>query len=197
VISSAAPDSTLSLTPLAPSRQTESAAHAALQQDVLVLFDRFRDPLLRYVVACGIAVSDGEDVVHDVFLSLFRHLQRGGSRSNLQGWLFRVAHHIALKRRARLRREAISLQGDLDSAFFVIDPTPDPELRLVERERRQRLRRVLNALPERERLSLHLRHDGLRYREIAKVLGISLGAVAKLLARAIGRLERTDQRLRP
>jgi RNA polymerase sigma-70 factor (ECF subfamily) len=53
---------------------------------------------------------------------------------------------------------------------------------------------VVDALPERERLCLHLRHDGLRYRDIAKVLDISLGAVAKLLARAIARLERTDQR---
>jgi RNA polymerase sigma-70 factor (ECF subfamily) len=53
---------------------------------------------------------------------------------------------------------------------------------------------VLNALPQRERQCLHLRNDGLRYREIAKVLGISLGAVAKLLTHAIGRLERADQR---
>jgi RNA polymerase sigma-70 factor (ECF subfamily) len=67
-------------------------------------------------------------------------------------------------------------------------------LRLVDHERRRRLRSVLNALPQRERQCLHLRHDGLRYREIARVLGISLGAVAKLLARAIGRLERADQR---
>jgi RNA polymerase sigma-70 factor (ECF subfamily) len=53
---------------------------------------------------------------------------------------------------------------------------------------------VLSALSQRERQCLHLRHDGLRYREIAKVLGISLGAVAKSVARAIGRLERADQR---
>jgi RNA polymerase sigma-70 factor (ECF subfamily) len=67
-------------------------------------------------------------------------------------------------------------------------------LRLVDDERRHRLRSVLDALPQRERQCLHLRNDGLRYREIAKVVGISLGAVAKLLARAIGRLERADQR---
>jgi RNA polymerase sigma-70 factor (ECF subfamily) len=194
VISSVTPESTLSLSSLATSRPAEVLEQTAVQRDVLVLFDRFRDPLLRYVCACGIAVGEGEDVVQEVFLLLFRHLQQGGSTSNLQGWLFRVAHNLALKRRARLRREAVLVQRDLQPAYLVIDPEPDPELCLVDGERRHRLLSVLKALPERERLCLHLRHDGLRYRDIARVLGISLGAVAKLLARAIGRLERADER---
>ena len=194
VISSATPESTLSLSSLGRSASGELLDQTAVQQDVLALFDRFRDPLLRYVCASGIAVGEGEDVVQEVFLLLFRHLQRGGSRSNLQGWLFRVAHNLALKRRARLRREAARVQHDFQSALLLIDPEPSPERRLVDRERRHRLWSVLSALPERERQCLHLRHDGLRYREIAKVLGISLGAVAKLLARAIGRLERADER---
>jgi RNA polymerase sigma-70 factor (ECF subfamily) len=194
VIGSAAPQPTLSLSSLATSQPVEAFEQAHLQQDVLVLFDLFRDPLLRYVCACGLTTGDGEDVVQDVFLALFRHLQRGGSRSNLQGWLFRVAHNLALKRRARLRREAARVERDRHAALFVIDRCLDPELRLVDDERRHRLRSVLDALPQRERQCLHLRNDGLRYREIAKVVGISLGAVAKLLARAIGRLERADQR---
>ena len=194
MITSATPDSTLRLSPLPASRSAEIFEHAALEQDVLALFDRFRDPLLRYVCAFGVSMGDGEDVVQDVFVEVFRHLQRGGSRSNLQGWLFRVAHNLALKRRTRQRRETTRVQGGLQPALFLIDPEPDPELRLMDGERQDRLQSVLNALPERERQCLHLRHDGLRYREIAKVLGVSLGAVAKLLARGIGRLERADQR---
>jgi RNA polymerase sigma-70 factor (ECF subfamily) len=197
VINDTTPGSALSLSPLASSQSAPVLEQTALQQDVLVLFDRFRDPLLRYVCACGVGVADGEDVVQEVFLALFRHLQRGGSRSNLQGWLFRVAHNLALKRRARLRRETARVHRDLHAALFVVDSGPDPELRLVDDERGHRLRNVLNVLPHRERQCLHLRNDGLRYREIATALGISLGAVAKLLARAIGRLERADQRYGP
>ena len=191
MISSATPDPALRLS--AVGSRPAVFEHAALQHDVLVLFDRLRDPLLRYVCACGVTVGDGEDVVQEVFLSLFRHLQRGGSRSNLQGWLFRVAHNLALKRRGRQRREATRLECGLEAAHVMIDPEPNPERRLVDGERRDRLLSVLSALPERERQCLHLRHDGLRYREIAKVLGMSLGGVAKLLARAIGRLERADR----
>lgn len=187
-------ESTLRLSPLATSAPGEVLEETALQQDVLALFDRFRDPLLRYVCANGIAVGEGEDVVQEVFLLLFRHLQRGGSRSNLQGWLFRVAHNLTLKRRARLWRDAARGPRDVQAAVLLIDPEPSPDLRLVERERRHRLWSVFCALSLRERQCLHLRHDGLRYREIATLLGISLGAVAKTVARAIGRLERADER---
>ena len=55
-------------------------------------------------------------------------------------------------------------------------------------EQRRRLRAVFRALPERDRQCLSLRAQGLRYREIAKALGISLGAVAKSLAHAVMRL---------
>jgi len=57
----------------------------------------------------------------------------------------------------------------------------------------QRLQSVLHALPERDRRCLFLRADGMRYREIAKALGISLGAVAKSLARSMSRLMIADR----
>jgi RNA polymerase sigma-70 factor (ECF subfamily) len=194
VIGSAPARSTFALPAVAASRSAERGEPSAVELEVLEFFDRFRDPLLRYICAFGIAVDEGEDLVQDVFFLLFRHLQRGGPRSNLQGWLFRVAHNLALKRRARRRRESTLVQHGLEPALDVTDPAPGPELRLVDSERRHRLLSVLSALSEKERRCLHLRHEGLRYREIAGVLGISLGGVAKLLARAIGRLERADQR---
>jgi RNA polymerase sigma-70 factor (ECF subfamily) len=194
MISSATPESTLTLSSLAAQPPAELLERAAIEQEVLALFDQFRDPLLRYVCACGFPVSDGEDLVQDVFLLLFQHLHRGGSRSNIQAWLFRVSHNLALKRRARRQREVARVDLDPHSAWFVIDPDDDPERRLIERERRCRIRSVLRALPERERQCLRLRGNGLRYRDIAKVLGISLGAVAKAMGRAVARVQHSDQR---
>jgi RNA polymerase sigma-70 factor (ECF subfamily) len=75
-----------------------------------------------------------------------------------------------------------------------IDPSPDPEAQLAMRERRQRLAWVVRSLPERDRRCLALRAEGLAYRDIAAVLGVSLGTVAKLLTRAMARLARADER---
>ncbi len=70
----------------------------------------------------------------------------------------------------------------------------NPEQQLASRQRQQRLLAVFRALPERDRRCLSLRAEGLRYRQIADALGISLGAVAKSLARSMTRMVNADER---
>jgi RNA polymerase sigma-70 factor (ECF subfamily) len=62
----------------------------------------------------------------------------------------------------------------------------------MNRHRRERLLAVVEALPEVDRRCIYLRAEGLRYREIVEVLGISLGAVALSLERSLARLRRAD-----
>ena len=52
----------------------------------------------------------------------------------------------------------------------------------------------MKALTEQDQRCLALRAEGLRYREIADVLGMSLGAVAKSLERSLERIARAAQR---
>src|ERR1700742_5012824 len=77
----------------------------SLEDEVLHLFDLMRTRLLRYAVSFGITVQDSEDIVQETFLALFHHLQRGQSGDNIHGWLFRVTHNLALKRRMRIFNE--------------------------------------------------------------------------------------------
>jgi len=160
--------------------------------EVLTLFDQDARALLRYVGSFGLPAQDTEDVVQDVFLSLFQHVRRGRSRSNLRGWVFRVAHNLALKRRRRIQRSPSSWHDAVveDRA----DASASPEEQASRRQRLRHLLAVVRALPERDRRCLCLRAEGLRYREIADVLGISLGAVSKALTRALQRLERAAER---
>lgn len=159
---------------------------APLENEVIELFDEMRTPLLRYVWSFGLAAHDGEDVVQEVFLALYRHLLRRGSRANLRGWLFRVAHNLALKRRELNGREG----AELPAGDVLMDPEPDPEARFATAETDRNLRAVLRALPERDQRCLALRAEGLRYREIAEILEMSLGAVSISLARSLARLAR-------
>ena len=188
-------DSALDLTLLAPAEHS-STAHAAMAQEVQGLFDQYARPLLRYAASFGLSADDTEDVVQDVFLALFRHFCLGRSRDNVPGWLFQVTHNLALKQRKRIRtRWARDGRHEVAIAHHTrIDASPNPEERLAEIERLQSIRAVLPTLPARDRRCLYLRAEGLRYRDIAKVLGLSLGGVAKSLARSIASLVNAAER---
>jgi RNA polymerase sigma-70 factor (ECF subfamily) len=160
-----------------------------LEHEVVALFDEFRLPLLRYLSSFGLALPDSEEVLQEVFLSLFQHLQHGKSRENLRGWLFRVAHNLALKRRYRTGRDL-----EQGTAVPAIDPAPNPEDQMLTNQIRQRALQVAKALPEQDRRCLFLRAEGLRYREIAGILDMSLGAVSLSLTRSLARIARSTER---
>ena len=185
-------DSVLSwpLSRLADAGSRVSSSH---EVEVVELFGELRDRLLRYMLVLGLSVHDGEEIIQESFLLLFQHLQRGKSRQNLRGWVFRVARNLALKQRAanqlRLRR---IVEFDETLPNQSADQNPNPEEQLRSRQRQQRLLAVVNALPEQDQSCLCMRAEGLRYREIAEALGISLGSVAASLARSLERLGRAD-----
>lgn len=150
----------------------------APEAEVTALFDLYRAPLLRFLLSLGVTPADGEEVIQEVFLALFQHLQAGKPRDHLRGWIFQVAHHKALKLR---RRKPVPVVDAADVAT--------PEEQAIEKQQRRRVAAVIRALPEGDRACLALRAEGLRYREIASVLGISLGSVAAAMARTLERIQ--------
>jgi RNA polymerase sigma-70 factor (ECF subfamily) len=171
-----------------------SAKPSEIECEVMNLFEQFRNPLLRYALSFGIPVHDAEEIVQEVFLSLFRHLQLRRSRKNLRGWIFRVAHNLALKRRHANQKINDKTATGWTAAENQSDPSPNPEELLSSAQRQRRLLAVVWALPEADQSCLQLRAEGFRYREIAAVLGISLGAVSISLTRSLARLIRADGR---
>lgn len=155
------------------------------EHSVPELFDELRDPLVRYLLCAGLNREDAEETVQEAFLRLQHHIGGGGDRSNLRGWLFQVARNLARNRHRRARR----LQAEaLDAGAMVADPGGTPEDRALRRERALRLRSALEKLTAQQRECLLLRAAGLRYREIAEVLGIGISAVGELVQRATERL---------
>jgi RNA polymerase sigma-70 factor, ECF subfamily len=163
-----------------------------LEAEVVALFERLRERLMSYPLRSNpVNIQDGEEVVQEAFLARFRHLQRGGSRDNLTGWLFGVVHNLRLKRLAGARRDSENVVTLTSAAEEIaVDPNLNPEDAFAQDEIRRHLRAMVRALPEQDQKCLALRAEGLRYRQIAEVLGMSLGAVAKSLERSLERMMR-------
>jgi RNA polymerase sigma-70 factor, ECF subfamily len=164
-----------------------------LEEEVVLLFEQFHLPVLRYLLSCRVPIPDAEEIAQEVFLALFQHLRKNKSRANLRGWVFTVAHNLSLKRRWQAKRHAEHFTCLPVVCENSAGSLPGPEERLQAIERQQRLMAVVRAMPEQDQCCLSLRAEGLRYREIARVLGISLGSVANSLERSLSRLARADE----
>ncbi len=101
-----------------------------------------------------------------------------------------------LKQRLANQKSRNAAETDWTIAERQCDPSPNPEEQASYTQRQKRLLAVFKALGEDDRLCLQLRAEGLRYREIAEVLGMSLGSVAQSLGRSLGKLSSVEARLR-
>ena len=155
------------------------------------LFRDLREPLGRYLASLGVNQPEIEEMVQEAFLRLYRHLcSRNDADQNLAGWVFRVAHNLVRDRRRGWHSRQVDSLTDRPEAAFAPAPDATPEQRVLDLEKIKRVRGALVSLPADERQCLHLRAEGMRYREIAEALGVSTTTVADMIRHALARIEK-------
>jgi RNA polymerase sigma-70 factor (ECF subfamily) len=165
----------------------QERAATPLQEQVAQLFQELREDVYRYLLGLGLHPPQAQEAAQEVFLRLYTTLRKGEQIRNPKGWIFRVAHNLGLKIRARQDHEA---PFDADVEARIMSPAPDPERELLDREQALRFHRAVQGLSEQQRRCLALRLEGLRYPEIGSTLGISPSAVGEFLRRAMLRLRK-------
>jgi RNA polymerase sigma-70 factor (ECF subfamily) len=160
-----------------------------LQHEVADLFQEMREGVYRYLLSLGLHPPQAQEAAQEVFLRLYAVLKRGEPIQNRRAWVIRVAHNLALKWRAQ-QGAVFPFEPDVEARLA--DPAVNPEQSLLERERQVRFARAVANLSDQQRRCLHLRLEGLRYAEIASVLGISASAVSEFLRRAVARLRKVN-----
>jgi RNA polymerase sigma-70 factor (ECF subfamily) len=161
---------------------------SALRERVGGLYEESRDDVYRYLLTLGLYPPAAQEAAQEVFLRLYEVLRKGERIQNPRAWVFRVAHNLGLKTRARQGAET---PFDPDVGQRLMAVTETPESQLMERERMSRFHRAVEGLSEQQRRCLFLRLEGLRYPEIASALGISASAVGEFLRRATARLRKS------
>ena len=149
---------------------------------------------------CRRMVGDQEDaaeLTQEAFLNAWRGLPGFQAESAFSTWLYRLASNVCLdflrreKRRKSLSLTVVSLDQEEAVELEIPDQRYAPEGELERLEQRQAIRDGLARLSEEHRQVLVLRElSGLRYREIAQLLGVEEGTVKSRIARARGALRK-------
>ena len=155
-----------------------------VHEQVEQIYEAERDNIYSYLLYLGVAAQRAQELAQDSFLKLYLKMSQGESIENPRAWLYKVAHNFAL--RVHEREPAFD---ELDPNINLLQAAADPESALIRRQRGAALAQAIRDLSPRQRNCLHLRVQGLRYREIADVVGISTSAVGEFLRRAVTRLK--------
>jgi len=141
--------------------------------------------------------ADADEAVQDAFVKAYTHLGTFREELPFEVWFTRILINGCLDRiKAKRRRERWIARPTIDSNGEERDPaenlpsrSPSPEARLLHNERRQRLKKAMVQLPERQRLVFVLSHfEGRTSREVSAVTGLNESTVRVHLFRAIRRL---------
>jgi RNA polymerase sigma-70 factor (ECF subfamily) len=140
------------------------------------LVRRHREGVVNVVYRmCGDA-DLAEDSAQEAFIRAWARLASYRPKSPFRNWLYRIATNVALD---ALRRQREML--DIDTVPLAASDGGPQEV-IEERERGERVRQAVLALPEASRAVLVLReYEGLSYQEIADTLGIPMGTVMSRL----------------
>ena len=155
---------------------------------LLDLYDREQTPLKRYLAMLGVDPETARDIVQESFLKLHEHLLGGGDQGNLRAWLYRVVHNSARNKQMSFGARNTGRIDDLTPAASPVAKDQSAEERLLEQEREQRLRAAMEKLSEAQRACLVLRTQGMKYREIAESLDLSVSTVGENVQRGLERL---------
>jgi RNA polymerase sigma-70 factor (family 1) len=150
------------------------------------LFDTHFEQLYRYALRYLRSAEEANDVVHDVFLQMWRHRQRIGLERDLRTYLYATTRNHALD---RLKRRKVEDRFRERQQGTILQEKPGAESELESRELAATIQRAIDTLPPRQREVLRLRwQQHLTYEEIAKTLNISPKTVAIHLSRGLQHL---------
>jgi RNA polymerase sigma-70 factor (ECF subfamily) len=164
-------------------------AATTMHDQVERLFLEARDDVYRYLLTLGLHPPLAQDATQDVFLSLYVALQKGEDIRNTRAWVFRVAHNHGLNLREK-QNYTRPFEPEMEACLPA--PEKSAEQSLIERERLLRLHNAVAGLSAQQKSCLFLRAEGLRYQEIAQVIGVGTSTVGEFLRRAITRLRRAN-----
>jgi len=146
-----------------------------LEQDFSDVYRELAPRILRYLMRfCG-DWDMAEELLQETFLAMYAHRASFQGRCSPATWAYKIATNKLVDRR---RNAWSKVDADSEHVETIICSSPDPEKQTIMDEDVRRLQKALEELPAKQKSALFLvRFEGLKYREAAEVLDVSLSTV--------------------
>ena len=139
---------------------------------VEMLVEKYQKRIYAIVYRITRDVEDAKDMTQKTFVKAIEGMRGFRRESSFKTWIYRIAINTGLTHLKGNRREETELDESMMGSH------PGTLSTIIEKEKRDHIRRGLDELPERQRLAVILRaYEGLSCSETAQIMGCSEGAV--------------------
>jgi RNA polymerase sigma-70 factor, ECF subfamily len=155
------------------------------------LVERHRSMVYRVAYQFAGNHHDAEDIAQDVFIKVYRSLDRFRQDAQLSSWMYRIVMNACIDHRRRHQSAGVAPFGDEAEQRMLntAEESPGPEERAYAGELGQVLESEIARLPKGQRIVFVMRHhQGMKLCEIADALGLAEGTVKRQLHAAVHRL---------
>ena len=155
------------------------------------LVERHRAMVYRVAYQFAGNHHDAEDIAQEVFIKVYRSLDRFRHDAQLTSWMYRIVMNACIDHRRRFRASTSAATGDEAEYRMLNAPeeTPGPEERAYAGELGEVLQLEIGRLPKGQRIVFVMRHyQGMKLCEIADALDLAEGTVKRQLHAAVHRL---------
>lgn len=172
----------------APVADDRAARRAQFEREALVHLEA----LYSFALKLSRARDDAQDLVSDTLLRAFERWEQYHLGTNIRAWLFTILYHVFVSRKRRIDAREVQQPDDTEGwALFEAVGDADPEGRFYDSFLDEEVQRAIHGLPTEYRAAVVLSDlQGLRYAEIAEMLGVPEGTVKSRLFRGRRILQR-------
>lgn len=142
-----------------------------------------KDGLFRLALRITMSREEAEDIVQETLIKLWERREQWDTIESLEAYANTLCHNLSLDRLRRMDNQHESIDALLTSP--VADQRPTPLDDTISHDRLQRVKQIINSLPDKQRACVQLRDiEGKSYRDIADILNISEAQVKVNIFRA-------------
>lgn len=149
---------------------------------------RYQEKLLRYIRRISSSSKeDAEDILQEVFVSVYENLNDFDRNLKFSSWIYRIAHNKTIShwRKLKARPQTVSGDDEENSLFEFIESKDDIAEELERKFSSKEVRKIIFSLDEKYREVLVLKFlEDMDYKEISDVIRKPMGTVATLINRA-------------
>lgn len=140
-----------------------------------------KDKLFRLALRITFNKAEAEDIVQETFIRIWNKREEWTELDSVEAYCLTVTRNLAIDRSQMKEARNIGITTDME-----ITPDPSgPYEKLVRKERLTIIHHLMNELPEKQRLVMHLRDiEGKSYKEIAGIINLTEEQVKVYLFRA-------------